>query len=151
MSDSREQAILAEILARLNGAARGPVTRPASLVVDRSRLLELKPDRLPHASIYPLVGDSFRKGALAESTLTVKIAVWVKGSNAQPVDKDLDPVWQWIHQQLFTDESLGGLAFRIEPAQKTWGFAIHQAPFGDLDLHYLITYRHSLTDPTSQF
>jgi hypothetical protein len=151
MSDSREQLILAEVLARLNGTARGPSVRPSGLTVDRSRMLELKPEKLPHASIYPLVGDTSRKGTAAESALTMKIAIWVKGSNASPVDKDMDPIWQWIHQQLFADESLGGLSMQIHQIQKVWGFALHQAPFGDLDLHYQVIYRHSPTDPTSQF
>jgi hypothetical protein len=92
--------------------------------------------------------DFQRKGSSAEASLTAKLALWVKGQPEVPVDADLDPVWLWAHQQLMTDESLGGLSLRIEPVQKVWGFNLAQAPFGDLDLHYLITYRHQAADPT---
>lgn len=145
---SREQLVLAEILARLNGAPLGPLPRPEGLTVDRSRLLALKPEGVKHISIYPLLGDFQRKGATGESGLTVKIALWVKGATGTPVDADLDPLWLWVQQQLMSDESLGSLALKVDPIQKVWGFALHQAPFGDLDLHYLITLRHNTADPT---
>ena len=148
MTTSREQLILAEILARLNGVALGPVEKPAGLVFDRSRMRGLNPTQLPAGSIYPMDEDFQRKGSSAEASLTAKLALWVKGQAEVPVDADLDPVWLWSHQQLMTDESLGGLSLRIEPVQKVWGFNLAQAPFGDLDLHYLITYRHQAADPT---
>jgi hypothetical protein len=145
---SREQLILEEIKTRLNGSALGPLLRPVGLSAERSRLRELAPSQLPSLSIYPLSSDPERKGYLAEATLLVKIAIWVKGTSSIPVDADLDPIWLWVHQQLLADESLGGLSHKLEPSQKIWGFALHQAPFGDLDLHYLITYRHQAADPT---
>ena len=145
---SREQGILEEILNRISGAPLGDISKPAGLAVDRCRLLELKPTQLPHISIYPMEGTSDRKGATSESAMLVKVVLWVKGSNASPVDADLDPLWLWVVQQLVTDESLGGKAIRLQPAQKVWGFSINQAPFGDLDLHFLITYRHSTADPS---
>jgi len=148
MSLSREQLILAEILTRLNGAALGPVSKPAGLVFDRSRMRGLNPTQLPAGSIYPMDEGFQRKGNTAEATLTAKIALWEKGSAEVPIDQDLDPIWLWTHQQVMSDESLGGLCLRIEPAQKIWGFNLSQAPFGDLDLHYLITYRHQAADPT---
>lgn len=149
MTLSREQMILEEIKTRLNGAALGPLIRPDGLPpAERSRLRELAASQTPALSIYPLSSDPDRKGYLMESTLLVKIAIWVKGAASVPVDQDLDPIWQWVHQQLMADESLGGLAIGIEPGQKVWGFALHQAPFGDLDLHYQITYRHQYDNPS---
>ncbi len=148
MTLSREQLILAEILARLNGAALGALAKPADLTFDRSRMRGVAPDRLPHGSIYPLESGYERKGFSAEQALVIKIALWEKGSADVPIDQDLDLLWQWTHQQLLADESLGGLCLRLEPTQKLWGFNLAQAPFGDLDLHYLITYRHQAADPT---
>jgi hypothetical protein len=148
MTLSREQTILAELLTRLNGSALGPVSRPAGLSVDRSRMRELAPIHLPAISIYPLTADPERKGTLCEKTLTVKIVLFVKGTASVPIDQDLDPLAQWVHQQLTTDESLGGLAIRVEPAEQIWGFALHQAPFGDLDLHFNITFRHQYANPS---
>ena len=148
MNPSREQLILAEILARLNGAALGPVEKPAGLVFDRSRLRGLAPTQLPAGSIYPMNEANQRKNAVGEAILLAKIPLWIKGQTEVPLDQDLDPLWLWTHQQLMTDESLGGLAIRIEPIQKVWGFNLAEAPFGDLDLHYAITFRHNLTNPT---
>ncbi len=148
MTLSREQLILAELLARLNGVALGSLAKPAELEFDRSRLRSLAPGKLPWGSLYPMNEGNQRKNAVGESTLLVKVALWVKGLAEIPIDLDLDPPWLWIHQQFMTDESLGGLCYRIEPIQKVWGFDLAQAPFGDLDLHYAITFRHNLTNPS---
>lgn len=151
MNLSREQLILAECLTRIKGPALGPISRPANLLdvaVERSRMRELHPTQLPAISPYPVESTTKRKGYLSETTLLVKVAIWVQSTTSVPVDQDLDPLWQWVHQQLLTDESLGGLAISIEPSQKIWGFALHQAPFGDLDLHYLITFRHQHANPS---
>jgi len=149
---SREQQVLAEMLARLNGTALGVLTKPAGFVAERSRLREVAPTQLPAVSIYPMEANTERKGAISETTLAVKIAIWVKGTGTAavpvPIDQDLDPLWLWVHQQLITDESLGGLAIRVEPTQKTWGFNLAQGPFGDLDLHYLVTFRHQSNNPS---
>ena len=126
MTLSREQLILEEIKDRLNGSALGPILRPAGLVVERSRLREILPAQLPSVSIYPMTSDPERKGFLAEAQLLVKIAVWVKGSASVPVDEDLDPIWLWVHQQLMTDESLGGLALRL--ASRPEGLGLRPPP-----------------------
>jgi hypothetical protein len=144
---SRELAVLKELEARIKGPARGPLPMPDGLTVDRCRMLGLKLERLPHASIYPLEDSTTRKGYAAETPLMVKIACWVKGTSG-PVDEEVDAVWLWIHQQVMADESLGGLTIGIQLASKDWGFHLAQAPVGDLDLHYLITFRHHSADPT---
>lgn len=148
MTLSREQLILAECLARLTGAPLGATPKPAALGADRSRMRELAPDRLPWISIYPMERRTTRGGNLATSVLSIKVVLWVKADNASPIDEGLDPLYQWVHQQLTTDESLGGLATGLAPVLATWGFALHQAPFGDLDLHFDITYRHQAADPS---
>jgi len=145
---SREQQILDEMAARIDGAPLGPIQRPAGLAVSRSRMLELKPTQLPHVSVYPLDGTSERKGSTAESTLTAKVAIWAKATPGGVVDAELDPIWLWVHQQLLADESLGGLVITLRQPQRVYGFAQHLGPFGDLDLHYLLTYRHSAADPS---
>jgi hypothetical protein len=148
MNPSCGQLILAEMLARLNGTALGALEKPTGLVFDRSRLRGLNPTQLPAGSIYPLNETPQGKGFSVEESFVIKIVLWEKGSGATPIDQDLDPIWLWTHQQVMTDQSLGGLCQRIEPVQKIWGFDLAQAPFGDLDLHYLITYRHQAADPT---
>jgi hypothetical protein len=148
MNPSREQLILAEMLIRLNGPALGLVEKPVEMVFDRSRMRGLTPARLPFGSIYPMSEGNQRKNAVGEASLLAKVALWIKGRADVPIDQDLDPAWMWVHQQLMTDESLGGLSIRIEPVQKVWGFNQAQEPFGDLDLHYAITFRHNLTNPS---
>ena len=145
---SIEQQILDEMAARIDGPPLGPVPRPAGLTVSRSRTLELKPTQLPHVSVYPLEAGTERKGSAAESTLATKTAIWVKAAAGGVPDRELDPIWLWVHQQLSTDESLGGLALGLRNPQRIYGFAQHLGPFGDLDLHHLVTYRHSAADPS---
>jgi len=151
MTLSREQLILEEIKTRLNGPALGPVAKPEGLGFDRSRMRSVAPTSPRWGSIYPLEAGFERKGSIAEQKFIAKIVLWVTGTASEPVDQTLDPVWLWTHQQLIADESLGGLCLRIEPIQKVWGFNLAQAPFGDLDLHYLITYRHQAADPSQPF
>ena len=145
---SREQQILAEMAARIDGPALGPVPRPDGLTVSRSRMLEIKPAQMPHTSVYPLEAGTERKGSTAESAFTAKVAIWAKAAPGGVVDAELDPVWLWVHQQLFADESLGGLAISLRNIQRVYGFAQHLGPFGDLDLHYLVTYRHQTGNPS---
>lgn len=148
MTLSREQLILEELKTRLNGPALGPVAKPAGLGFDRSRLRSVASNTPLWGSIYPLEAGFERKGSTSEEKFVVKIVLDAKGSASEPIDQTLDPCWLWTHQQIMADESLGGLCLRIEPVQKIWGFNLAQAPFGDLDLHYLITYRHQAADPT---
>lgn len=145
---SREQQILDAMAARIDGAALGPLARPAGLTVSRSRMLEIKPAQMPHTSVYPLEAGTERKGSTAESAFTAKVAIWAKAAPGGVVDAELDPVWLWVHQQLFADESLGGLAISLRNIQRVYGFAQHLGPFGDLDLHYLVTYRHQTGNPS---
>lgn len=145
---SREQQILDAMAARIDGAALGPLARPAGLTVSRSRMLEIKPAQMPHTSVYPLEAGTERKGSTAESAFTAKVAIWAKAAPGGVVDAELDPVWLWVHQQLFADESLGGLAISLRNIQRVYGFAQHLGPFGDLDLHYILTYRHQTGNPS---
>ena len=145
---SREQRILEALYSRLKGNPLGPIPKPPGLGVDRCRLVEVQSPQMPHLSLYPLEAVTTRKGYLAETTLTLKIALWVKGTASEPVDQTLDALWLWVHQQVMTDGSLGGLAISIAPTQRVWGFALHQKPFGDLDLHYLITFKHHAENPS---
>ena len=145
---SRELAILQEIEARLGGAALGPNAKPTGLGVDRYRTREVAPSSLPWMSVYPLNGTTERKGSTAESTLEVRIASWGKATAPVAVDEAMDALYLWATQQLMADESLGGRCLRIDPIRRTWSAAIQMVPFGDLDLHFLITYRHSAADPS---
>lgn len=145
---SREQLILEEFKTRLTGSPLGAIPFPEGLTISRCRVRENTVGNLPHGSIYPIESVTDRRGSASETALTVKVVFWAKGSGATPIDQELDPLWLWAHQQLLTDESLGGLAVSVRPTTRTWGFALHQAPFGDLDLHFLVTYRHAAADPS---
>ena len=148
MTLSREQLILAEIKTRLEGAPQGPITKPTGLVVERSRLRELQPSQLPAVSIYPLEADPEDVGFLTQEDLAVKIAIYAKAPEGTPIDQVLDEIQQWIHQQLTADRSLGALCMSTRIFKKVWGFSLAQNPFGDLDLHILITFRHQAADLT---
>lgn len=139
--------ILQEATARVNGAPLGPLAKPTGLGVQLCRLREIKPGALPFVSLYPMEGATQRKGFLAESTLLLKVAIDVKGGEVE-VQEAIDAVYLWVFQQLMAEESLGGLALKIEPVQQVWGFALHMQPYGDLDCHFLITYRHHATNPS---
>jgi hypothetical protein len=145
---SREQLIFAEVLIRLLGAPLGPIPMPAGLTVDRYRLREIRPETLPHISLYPITADPRNTGGGTEETVEIKLPLFAKPGATETVDQALDPLWLWANQQLLTDQSLGGLALRIAPSPRIWSANLAQAPFGDLDCHFLITYRHSAADPT---
>ena len=148
MSISIEQAILAEVLNRLTGTPLGPLLMPASLSVDRYRLLEIRPETLPHLSIYPVTAEASSVGRTQETT-EVRLALFAKaGPPPDSVDQALDPLWLWACQQLLTDQSLGSLATRVEPSHRIWSANLAQRPFGDLDCHFLITHRHLAADPS---
>lgn len=149
MSLSLEQGIFAEVLNRLNGSALGPNTKPTGLSVDRYRLREVRPENLPHISNYPVAADPSNVGRTTEEAVEVRLALFVQAVlPTDPMDQALDPLWVWANQQLLTDQSLGGLALRVQPSGRNWSANLANRPFGDLDCHFLITYRHQAADPT---
>lgn len=143
MADSKEQQILAAIYTAINATGK-----PTGLTVSRERLLEMAPSQLPHVSIYPMEASTTRTGYMGQTTLTVKVSIWVGGTAGGIVSQTIDPIWQWIHSQIQGDESLNGLAIKCEQTSRTYGFSIAQQPFGDLDITFQVLYRHNLTDPT---
>ena len=153
---SREQLILAEVVARLQGAPLGPQAMPAtptaSLTVSRYRVLELKPANLPHISVYTVSATTDSVGGGSETQTEIKLGIWARPENGQSLDEALDPLWTWAVQQLLTDQSLGGLARKVVPTQRIWSAAVPQAqPIGDLDAHFLITHRHQAADPSQPY
>lgn len=112
-------------------------------------MLEVKPDTT-HVSIYPLEAGDEPSGLQAKATFTVKVVIWCKGLPDRPIEEALDSTWLWVCQQLFADPSLGGLATTLGCPQRVYGYAKHLGPFGDLDLHFVVTYRHSPTNPASR-
>jgi hypothetical protein len=148
MSFTREQQVLEAMRVAIDGAAKGPVERPSGLTVDRSRMAEVRPTTT-HVSIYPMNANTTSKGYQAESACVAKVVIWGKGLPGHPIDEALDPTWRWVHQQLFTDPSLGGLTVSLSNPERIYGFAQHLGPFGDLDLHILAVYRHSAADPAA--
>lgn len=148
MTLSLEQQILEAMRVAIDGEPKGPLVRPEGLTVDRSRLLEVKPTTT-HVSVYPMVAGDEPIGLQAKATLDAKVAIWGKGVAGRPIDEALDSTWQWVCQQLFADPSLGGLATTLTNTRRVYGFAQHLGPFGDLDLHFTVTYRHSPTNPAA--
>lgn len=148
MTISIEQSVLGAMVERLNGEPLGPVPKPAGIQFSHSRMLGLKPDACPHGSLYPFRADEKRSGAAVEVDLETRLALWVKGDTLRPIDLDSDPLAQWARQQLCTDESLGGLAMRLRPGPRIWGFHLAASPIGDLEVTYTVTFRHHIADPS---
>ena len=146
MTTSRELQLLQALQARLTGTALGSTTMPTGLSVSRYRMREVAPGSLPHVSIYPVKSSIEARGNALEDFLTVKLACWVTGD---ALDEAMDALYCWIHQQVLGEESLGGLSIKTDLQDKTWSASLADAPFGDLDLHFLFQLRTQRRDPAA--
>jgi hypothetical protein len=148
----REQIMVAIETALNASGAR----KPAGLTVHRERTRPLETDSLPAIMIYaeddqpkPLSGQTYR-APLTERQLGVVAECRAAGALATPPDTALDPVLIWAYQQIFKDETFGGLANSVEENRTVWSSKEGDLPIAAASIHLTVKYRTSRLDPSSK-
>lgn len=148
MSSIREQIATALI------TALSAVGGPAGLTVHRERTRPIETDSLPAILVYfadekpkPFDKQKYRS-PLVERTLSVALQCRAQGSQSASPDQALDPVLLWAAQQVFADETLGGLAIGVEEGATLWSSKEADVPVAAATLSVLICYRTSRLDPS---
>lgn len=139
MSTKREQ-VLQAVIAALTGTVQ------VGSRIYRSRSEPITRGQSPAIIIEPVIDRPSQPTiGYLQWELTVRISVYVRG--AVP-DQLADPIVADIHQRLFADTTLGGVAQDIMPSQV--GFQIEEAdqPAGLISCDYTVMYRTRFTDVT---
>jgi len=142
MASIRKQ-IAAAIESALNGAGK-----PTGLNVHRMRTRSLKKDDLPAAIVYfDRAQTENRASQLIDRRETFVIELRVQGSQGTAPDDSIDPYYVWAVKALMADETLGGLAHRIDEV----GFEVAAVEEDKIyvagALEILVYYQTRRTDP----
>jgi hypothetical protein len=129
---------------------------PAGLTVHRERTRAIEIDSLPAIMIYaeddqpkPLAAQNYR-APTTERQLSIGLQCRAEGSSTSSVDQVLDPIIVWANQQIFLDETFGGLANGVEEDRTVWMSKEGDKPIAAATVHFTIKYRTSRLDPTSK-
>lgn len=120
---------------------------PAGLLVDRQRSLPLDKGLVPAALVYLVKETAQRIGP--NSTVSRREVVFRVEIRAidEPSDQKLDPLVNWVVQQLLSDFTVGGLADGIEEAGGQWiQEASKDQVIGAVAIDFTITYRTPVND-----
>lgn len=153
MASQREQ-IVAALMASLTTPPSG-VTKPTGLAVHRNALRPLDSDRLPALVVYSMDCkpsrdqsiSSVSQDRLLEYLLTVRIECRVTG---EPTDQLLDPLIQFARLVIFTDPSLGGLAYAVRESGILFDGVAKERVFGAAAVDFELSFFENvvpLSDP----
>jgi hypothetical protein len=129
---------------------------PTGLTVHRERTRPIETDSLPAILFYaededprPLGGEMYRAPQV-ERQLSIAVQCRAQGSVEASPDEVLDPVLVWALQQMFLDETFGGLANGVEEGRTVWSSREGDVPVAAATIHLTVKYRTSRLDPTSK-
>jgi hypothetical protein len=135
-------------------AALGAAGGPPDLTVHRERTRAIEADSLPAILFYaadeqpkPLGNEAYR-APLTERQLSLEVQCRALGTSALSPDQTLDPLIVWALQQMFSDETFGGLANGVEETRTVWFSKEGDQPVAAATIHLTVKYRTSRTDPT---
>ena len=151
MSASIREQILVAATATIDAAGK-----PTGLLVKRERWHPVEVANLPTALIYaeddeprPFEGNHY-KSPLVERQLALRVDLRALGDGQTPADVALDPLIVWVTQQMFKDETLGGLANGVVEGRTAWNSVEGDVAISSAAMQFTIKYRTSRLDPTSR-
>lgn len=158
MASIRDRLIDA-LFAALNGAALGPLTKPANLLVVEERLHPNEQSQLPVIGMYfedeepePLAKQEFAAPLTKKKlgmALEFRALASVPGQAVQKPRKVIDPLYLWAMQQLGADEKFGGLAMGITEGPTKWLSKESNAIVAAAAQQFTIHYRTSRLNPST--
>ena len=136
--DSPREQILKAVYAALNGA-----DKPTGTIVHRHRTRPVDQDDLPSIVSFFLrerVDRVIRSVPMTEERV-LELGVVVRVEGDPTPDEALDPLLTWCNVALLTDQTLGGLAMRIERRSIDTAAEETNIPVGGALIKYEIQYR----------
>lgn len=147
MADSVRERICAYVLAQLM-AAGGPAglqgSRQRSLPIDGALL-----EDGPIAIVYCLKEEAkqvTQRASLTRRHLRFRVEV---RAQAEATDTDLDPVLQWVVQQVMADLTMGGLVRTLEEIGTQWAAVTEDITVGAAAVDFEVAYHCRTQDLTA--
>lgn len=120
--------------------------KPDGLLVDKQRSLTLDPSLLPAAVVY-LLEETPQKLQSRSIRVRREVVVVVELRVAgEPTDVALDPLINWVVQQVMADFSCGGLAHEIEEIKSDWAQSVKELGIGAVAVRFKVTYYTQVND-----
>jgi hypothetical protein len=143
---TKRETILDQIKTTLAGTAGGVGTR-----IYRERTTPISRGESPAIVIEPISDNPDASFSLPrlDWSLSVRIAVIVRGSASATPYEAADPIIESLHSKLTADLTLGGNAIDVQPGNVSFETVDSDQPAGVVSCDYLIRYRTLVTDLSS--
>lgn len=144
MGLSVRERIVANVETALDGGGK-----PTGLTVHRFRTRPIQKDALP-AMVIRFGGEDSERithDGDEKNVLRLLIETRVKVDATTPPDQGLDPYLNWLTTSLMADETLGGLANRIDKRHGEWDAAELDEIYAGALTEFDITYYTDASDP----
>ena len=144
LADSTREQICQYLLAQIDADEK-----PDGLLVGRQRSLPLDTTLLPAAIVYLISETAQRivgRSIASRREAVFRVEIRVEGN---PIDQRLDPLINWIVQQVMADFKLGGLAKEIEELGSQWTQSVQDTAIGAVAIDFKVTYYTKVNDLTA--
>lgn len=140
MSDTRRELILARIKSNLDSIT--------GATVYRSRVEPLARGEVPAVIVEPVNDQPVDTNFYDKLDWTMRVRITTLVRAAVP-DDDSDTYTQQVHQLLMADQTINGYALDLTPDRTDFSLYEADVPLGVISQDYLVRYRTSRTDLTS--
>ena len=140
MADTRRELILARIKSNLDSIT--------GATVYRSRVEPLARGEVPAVIVEPVNDQPVDTNFYDKLDWTMRVRITTLVRAAVP-DDDSDTYTQQVHQLLMADQTINGYALDLTPDRTDFSLYEADVPLGVISQDYLVRYRTSRTDLTS--
>ena len=140
MADTRRELILARIKSNLDSIS--------GATVYRSRVEPLARGEVPAVIVEPVNDQPVDTNFYDKLDWTMRVRITTLVRAAVP-DDDSDTYTQQVHQLLMADQTINGYALDLTPDRTDFSLYEADVPLGVISQDYLVRYRTSRTDLTS--
>jgi len=140
MADTRRELILARLKSNLDSIS--------GATVYRSRVEPLARGEVPAVIVEPINDQPIDTNFYDKLDWTMRVRITTLVRAAVP-DDDSDTYTQQVHQLLMADQTINGYALDLTPDRTDFSLYEADVPLGVISQDYLVRYRTSRTDLTS--
>jgi hypothetical protein len=140
MADTRRELILARLKSNLDSIT--------GATVYRSRVEPLARGEVPAVIVEPINDQPVDTNFYDKLDWTMRVRITTLVRAAVP-DDDSDTYTQQVHQLLMADQTINGYALDLTPDRTDFSLYEADVPLGVISQDYLVRYRTSRTDLTS--
>lgn len=142
MADTTVKQLMDAVVAALDGAPKGALTKPTGLFIGNQRRRVFEEVDLPRISAIVVRDSKAEEKGKGMPAVHRKLTVGLFFRCIGSTDDDVEPLRAWAHQQLMVgDRSLGGIALDTDDGDVEWLTEVDSdSDFIDAGAEYVIDY-----------